>query len=49
MGVEIVAGDSGDIADARPVEEMAAKAMFEGEAGGGRDAESGDVECAGEG
>lgn len=49
MGVEIVAGDAGDVGDAGPVEEMAAEAGLERGGGGGRDAEGGDFECAGEG
>ena len=49
MGIEVVAGDASDVADARPVEEVAAEAVLQGGAVGGGDAERGEVEDAREG
>ena len=43
-GVEVVAGDAGDVAEAGPVEEVAAEAAFKGGALGGGEAEGGEVE-----
>lgn len=41
-----VVGLAGDVADAGPVEEVAAEAALEGRAGSGGDAESSEVEGA---
>jgi hypothetical protein len=45
----VVAGLADDVAHARPVEEVATEATLEGRTGGGRDAEGGEIEDAGEG
>jgi hypothetical protein len=47
--VAVVVGEAGDVADAGPVEEVAAEAALERRAGGGGDAEGGEVERAREG
>lgn len=48
-GVDVVAGDAGDIAEAGPVKEVATEAALEGGAFGGGDAECGEVEDSREG
>lgn len=45
----VVVGEAGDVADAGPVEEVAAEAALEWRAGGGGDAKGGEVEGASEG
>ena len=45
----VVVGKAGDVADAGPIEEVAAEAALEWRAGGGGDAEGGEVEGAREG
>jgi len=45
----LVVGEAGDVADARPVEEVAPEAALEGRACGGGYAQRGEVEGAGEG
>jgi hypothetical protein len=47
--VAVVVGEAGDVADAGPVEEVAAEAALERRAGGGGHAEGGEVEGAREG